>query len=127
MLQMTKLAQFCQNFAQQLQEETEQANNIAGSGEEEIPKISVNLGDLADIQAHRQRQLEAQVTVFKLLDTDVISCVCVCVHYYYYYFLSRVLSYSHQHIQFSVIWIGCSEHIVTLLNPWFHIWKSDVL
>lgn len=76
---MTKLAQFCQNFAQQLQEETEQANNIAGSGEEEIPKISVNLGDLADIQAHRQRQLEAQVTVFKLLDTDVISCVCVCV------------------------------------------------
>ncbi|KAH9518847.1 hypothetical protein Btru_006393 [Bulinus truncatus] len=57
MLQMTKLAQYCQNFAQQLQEEADQAN---GAVESEIPKISVNLGELAEIQAQRQRIIEAQ-------------------------------------------------------------------
>ncbi|KAH9518843.1 hypothetical protein Btru_006385 [Bulinus truncatus] len=57
MLQMTKLAQYCQNFAQQLQEEADQAN---GAVESEIPKISVNLGELTEIQAQRQRIIEAQ-------------------------------------------------------------------
>ncbi|BFZ05022.1 hypothetical protein BsWGS_08061 [Bradybaena similaris] len=60
MLQMTKLAQYCQNFAQQLQEEADQANGVRAGGEGEIPKISVNLGELAEVQAQRQRHLEAQ-------------------------------------------------------------------
>ena len=60
MLQMTKLAQYCQNFAQQLQEEADEANG--GMGDSEVPKISVNLGDLSEVNVQRQRILEAQVT-----------------------------------------------------------------
>ncbi|CAL1533708.1 unnamed protein product [Lymnaea stagnalis] len=70
MLQMTKLAQYCQNFAQQLQEEAEQAN--AGSGDGEIPKISVNLGELAEMQAQRQRLMEAQA-LQRLGESNAIS------------------------------------------------------
>ncbi|CAG5128987.1 unnamed protein product [Candidula unifasciata] len=72
MLQMTKLAQYCQNFAQQLQEEADQANGVRGGGEGEIPKISVNLGELADVQAQRQRHLEAQA-LHRLGETSSMS------------------------------------------------------
>ncbi|XP_005104001.1 uncharacterized protein LOC101850267 isoform X3 [Aplysia californica] len=71
MLQMTKLAQYCQNFAQLLQEEAEEANGGA-VGEGEIPKISVNLGELTEVQVQRQRILEAQA-LQRLGETTTIS------------------------------------------------------
>ena len=60
MLQMTKLAQYCQNFAHQLQEEAEEGSAAV---DDNLNKMSVNIGELGELHAQRQRLLEAQVSV----------------------------------------------------------------